>query len=461
MSEALGALRERLRGALSDAALRRLAAGSGWLVGSQLSTALVGLAQVALVSRLLGKEGYGSLVLIVAAAFTVRQILSLRVWEWTTTAIAAALEGRDAARGALALKAGLSTSLTIHALAFVGLAACAPWVDAELLKGQGTTAQVLFYATTFLASWVQEPCLSLLRASGHFRYLALQGVALALVRLALSGFALITWSSLEALIGAYVVFEFGAAAWLFAKATRVFRESFAAPVFAVRTPSVWRELLQQRRLLLVGGLQDTLKLVAGKADLLLLGYLTAPSTVGVYQAAHVFIESLNRLVWPVSIVLFSDAAKSAARGDGSALLGLVRRTSWLGAALAAPAALGLFWLGPLVVAYAYGPAYVESGRLLELLALAPVWFVALWMQPVFASIGRPEWNIEVVALALVAKLALMSWLVPRWGAAGLALSTVAYYAASVLLAPFYAWRVRRRVQAPAFEAAAPRPEVAS
>jgi O-antigen/teichoic acid export membrane protein len=452
---AASGLRQRLAHGFQDALGRRLLSGSSWMVAGQLGAALLGLVQVAILSRALGKEGYGSLVLISTAALTVRQLLSVRVWEWTTQDYTHALEHGDANRAAFAIKSGLMTSALVNALAFVLLWAASSLVERHFLKGLVEARLVIAFGGTFVGSFVYDTCFAVLRAAGLFRYLSLQGLLVALARVIVLGAAALSSHELERVVLAYVLFELGAGTWILLKTARVFTTRFGAPFWRLPTPSFVAALRQNKRLLFFGSLLDTLKLATARVDILLLGYLASPSAVAVYQAAYNFIDGLNRLTTPVSLVAFSELSRSAAHGDGAAFMQTVRRMCFWG--LGAGAILGptLFATAPLLVGVVYGSHFADSVPVLRTLAVTVLWFAVIWMQPAFASAGKAHWGLEVIGVSSVLKLGLLLWLVPLHGAFGLGLTNACYQLVPLALLPWYVARLRQRVLAPSFKHHAP------
>lgn len=446
---------QRLTRGFQDALGRRLLSGSSWMVAGQLGAALLGLVQVAILSRALGKDAYGGLVLISTAALTVRQLLSVRVWEWTTKDYTHALEHDDASRAAFVLKSGLMTSALVHGLAFLLLWAAAPLVERFFLKGQIDATLVIAFGGTFLGSFVHDTCFAVLRAAGLFRYLSLQGLVVALARVVVLGFAALSSHALARVVLAYVLFELAAGLWIFAKTSRVFASRFGTPFWRLTTPSFVAALRRNKRLLFFGSLLDTLKLATARLDILLLGYLGTPAAVAVYQAAYNFIDGLNRLTTPVSLVTFSELSRAAAHGDGPGFMQTVRRMSGWGLAAGAILTPTLFFGAPLLVEVVYGAAFADAVPVLRALAFTLLWFTVVWMQPAFASAGKAHWGLEVTGISIVVKLGLLLWLVPSYGAFGLGLGNAVYYLMPVALLPWYLVRLRQLVLAPSFKQNAP------
>jgi O-antigen/teichoic acid export membrane protein len=448
-------LERRFKRGFQDALAQRLLKNSSWMVGGQLGAAVLGMLQVALLSRTLGKDAYGGLVLISTAALTVRQLLSVRVWEWTTKDFTHALEHRDASRAAFVIKSGLMTSAIVNGLAFLLLAAVSPLVEVQFLKGHASAALVIAFGGTFVGSFAYDTCFAALRAAGLFRYLSLQGLVVALARVIVLGATAVTSHALGSVVYAYVAFELTAGVWILAKTSRVFTQLFGTPFWRLQTPSFLGALRHNKRLLLFGSMLDTLKLATARVDILLLGYLATPAAVAVYQAAYNFVDAINRLAAPVSLVTFSELSRSAAHGDGAAFMQTARRMSFWGLGAGAILVPTLFVGAPWFVGLVYGADFAESVPVLRALAVTLLWFTVIWMQPAFASAGKSHWGLQVTGVSITLKLVLLALLVPPFGAFGLGLTNAIYYLIPLALMPLYLARLKNLVMAPSFKQHAP------
>ena len=175
---------------------------------------------------------------------------------------------------------------------------------------------------------------------------------------------------------------------------RAARAAQAAP--GLRRPSLWQVARAHRSFPLLntphaflGALQDTLAiaLVAGSlgpaaagAWGLALRYLKAPATLvggAVSQALYPRLvhgaggSALGDAAGGTPVDTPADPATASPAQPGCTAAGraLVRRTMLLLAALAAPLVAALWWLGPVLFTWAFGPAWEAAGDLARALAL--------------------------------------------------------------------------------------------
>ncbi len=167
-----------------------------------------------------------------------------------------------------------------------------------------------------------------------------------------------------------------------------------------------------------------------RADVFLLGQLSARSEVGQYSAA----ASLSEAFYLLPIALMTAASPRLAeryRTDEAAFrrecLALVRYSSLAGFCVA----LTLTALAEPLVAVVYGDAYPRTAQILAVHAWS-TWmvFVSVASEPWYLQQGLQRAYLRKTMLAATANLLLNLWLIPRYGGVGAAIATVVSYALS-------------------------------
>jgi O-antigen/teichoic acid export membrane protein len=184
----------------------------------------------------------------------------------------------------------------------------------------------------------------------------------------------------------------------------------------------------------LGALQDTLAVALIAASL-------GPAAAGAWGLAMRYLKAPATLVGgAVSQALYPRLAPAAGAAAGCTAAGraLVLRTMGLLAVLAAPLVAGLWWVGPDLFAWAFGPDWVAAGELARALALyIGLHFVASPLGVVTMAWQAQAWALK---LALVGQavfvLALASGL--AWG--GL---RGAGWAVSGAMALYFGWYFSR------------------
>ena len=175
--------------------------------------------------------------------------------------------------------------------------------------------------------------------------------------------------------------------------------------------------------------------------ILLAGVLTGPREVGLFSAGFrlllAFIGALAILWWPLMPVLTREPPGAPVFRE------VLGSSAALVLALGVPVALALTLFPVEVLGALFGPAYAAG---------APALAIGAWVLPLYAltglleqtslALGRERLRAEVAWTTLGAMAALAFLLVPRLGAVGAALASVAGFALALAL---YAARLRGRI----------------
>jgi O-antigen/teichoic acid export membrane protein len=434
-----------------DVRLRRILRDSSLMLVATAASAVLGLAQVMLVTRLLGAEWYGKLALIMAISQSVRQFMGVRIWEWAMKEFAHAHTSKDPMYAAAVVRRGLVSSLIVNLLSFAIVVVGAPFAAGRFVHDPAMATLVVGYGVVLLVSWTYDTAFAVLRVVGHFRFLAMQQIGMSLLRIIVTGGSVVLWPRLEVTICSYIVVEIIASVWLSWVAARAFTSELGVSFWSLRRATAPRDV-HMARLVIIGSVMDTLKLAATRLDILVLGWFRAPVAVANYQAAWNFLDIAARVTQPITMVAFADLAKLGSTGEGKEIVRIVGKLSLLAFAVTLPACAALYLAAPLLCHLIYGAGYPDAPGLLQILAFSLMWLTGLWMLPSFVSIGKPTWGLEVVGIMTAIKVILLVVLTPTLGAKGVAIANLAYSLSVPLMLPLYFWRLRRWVLSPGFKA---------
>lgn len=190
---------------------------------------------------------------------------------------------------------------------------------------------------------------------------------------------------------------------------------------------------------LMGGLG----LVNSQTDIVMLGFLTRSSDVGLYRVASAGAALVPVVLMAVNPVIGPTVARLHALGDHEKLRRTVRTGALLAALGAAPALLIYVLLGHLILRGIFGTAYV--GAWLPLVILAGGQFVNAAMGPVGLVLnmsGHERDTTWVIAVSALLNVVLNGALIPYFGMTGAATATAI---SLVFWNVALAWRVRRRL----------------
>ncbi len=376
-------------------------------------------------ARALGVVGFGRFSFALAAV--------QYAWLIGDAALNSGYATRETARdrGATAGQAGLFWSARLSA----ALILTALYLAVTLLvPGEPATRRTLAAAAVYFLSYAAFPDWAL-RGLESFRWLALGNAVYA------AGLVTATLLLLPAHPDpALAVGLWGGGFALAALVTlpRLARQGVLRlrPSFSV---AAWRPHVRRSFLFSLGSIAA---IGYTQLPILLAGALTGPKEVGLFSAGFrlllAFIGALAILWWPLMPVLTREQPGSPAfrevLGDSAALV----------LALSVPVALAFTLFSAEVLAWLFGDGYVAG---------APALAIGAWVLPLYAltglleqtklALGGERRRAAVAWTTLGAMTALAFLLMPRLGAVGAALTSVAGFALALAL---YTARLRRRIR---------------
>ncbi|MBW8483997.1 oligosaccharide flippase family protein [Actinomadura parmotrematis] len=245
---------------------------------------------------------------------------------------------------------------------------------------------------------------------------------------------LLGWYGPGALVAGLVLADVAATAWI---AARLRRRGFFAG-WGRPDARLGRRIAAYGMRGQLGQLVDLLNL---RLDVAFLGAMAGPAVLGVYTVASKFAELVQLPGLAVNYVLYPDFAKEDRRTAGDRTARLILPALAVSAASAVPLALLTGTVLPLV----FGDAFDGARTPTYLLLVGLVTFgVSGLVMAYLYGVGRPGLTSLGQAAGLLVTVALDLALIPRFGATGAALASVASYYTTTLVLLLFFTRLRRR-----------------
>jgi len=419
--------------------IARIWANVAHLVGGKAMAGLVSLVYLVIVSRTLGSQGFGVLVLVNAYAVLIGSVVAFSGFHGVVRYGAIALERGDEAALARILRFMGVVELGCGMIAVLVAAALAPWVGPKLGWTAQETRFALYYSLAVLGT-VRATPQGLLQLAGRFDLVALHQIVSPIVRLI---GALIAWFAGAGVIGflaAWLIAALaeGTAMWLLA--IPAWRALLGG--HPLRGP--WRAAARENdgfaRFILSTNFDITLREVAPYAVPLTIGWMMGPAAAGLLALAQ---RATNVLQQPAVLLgqgSYAVLAGLAARGSSAALAHAVWRSvllTTIGAAFIL-AMLGL--LGGKLLVWIGGGSFAGGSLLLLLIALARgIMLSTSPLNAALTAVGRPDRSVAAALVANVALYPLLPVLLLWTGMAGAGWhALIQAVAAAALLAMFFA-----------------------
>jgi O-antigen/teichoic acid export membrane protein len=169
---------------------------------------------------------------------------------------------------------------------------------------------------------------------------------------------------------------------------------------------------------------DTLTLVYGRADAVMLGFMKGPIAVGLYQAAtnlvlnfNVLARSVNHAVYPRMSRAWHDARQKFGKLRDGSLQAL--------ALIAIPVTVGSLLLAPEIIRFLYGSKFDRAILAYRLLVIAiPVRMLGNTLSITLSAADRQTRRTVAVAIAAFCNIGLNLYFIPRWSYVGAAETTL-------------------------------------
>jgi O-antigen/teichoic acid export membrane protein len=426
-----------------DEELRALAVHTMWMWTATGSKILMGMAQVAIVTRSLGRETYGRLALVMSVTEFVTLILSMRVWEWVTKFFSDACEANSATEASAVVKLGYSLSALVNLSSVTIIIATAQLFAAWLYHDASLTKPIALYSLTLLATWANDTSTAVLRVFTRFRFLAVYGIFATIARLALIATPLLLGYRLTGLVLSFVASEALLAFAILAITSIELHRRFGMHWWRGSFSALAAKKRELRSMIAFAFGIDTVKSLAGQAGIMILGHYSDAGEVAFFRIAETFIDLVNRLAATLLQVGYTALARLAARRDVQALRRLVRRSTVVVFALVTPLCLAITLLSPWLVRMAAGSEFDGGVPVLRVFSWSLMWIVTYWPIALCMSVGRPGLAMEfVVITSLIRVIAILPGAL-RFGAVGVAWAETIYSASFVLGSFVYYARVKR------------------
>jgi O-antigen/teichoic acid export membrane protein len=395
----------------------RLARNTGWLAAGGVVTALLVVAQTALVARALGSASFGALALAVALAGLVLQFADFRTWEVVVRLVPPFLKGAVDDGGAPMIQALILVDLAAGLLGMTLTLSLALILAAFV--GGGASQSGLIRAYALAIPWIlvsSGTCGGVLRLTDRFRLLAIKSVVVSGSQLALVGAALWSHTGPAGVVWAFVITEFGHALVSLLILRSILRER-GAGLWPKDRLRVLGRLVVARPLLGQMWLSGTIKGLGSRLDVPLLGALTSPGTVANYKLAVDLAGVIAKLGNPVQQVILPEMVKLENQGSWARLRRLAVQSTLVLAVPIVPALAVITAASGRLVQLAAGAEYAGAGPVLALVSIGVgINTMLVWSRPLLVARMRVGAGNVISVVGAAIQLAIIAAFAGRWGA---------------------------------------------
>lgn len=378
------------------------------------------LAQVVLITHVLGLEQYGVLALALAFVALVNGFFDVQVGD-TAIAFATPEVQREPSRAAGIIQTAYLAELLTGVAAFIVVAALAPFVGSSLAGSQGPLLFFLF-GLTLLASTAESTSIAVLRLFGGFgtilrvivlrEVLRVAAVAAALATVGTLASVAVALVALETLVG--LLFLIAAGSAFSASSGQSLGRSSLAAARETRRPML--------RMMFHTNIVTYAKLVQSQAPTLFLGALRTPLDVGAFKVGMAVASAVAKPADPAWAAIMPRLSRLWAQGELGAIRRMLKQATLI-------AAVGIGFAGgavyvlrePLLRLVGGGDAATLASTVLTLGLLARAANgILFWNTPVLYSARRAGSAAKSYVAAAALLTPMLFVFIDRWGANGAA-----------------------------------------
>jgi O-antigen/teichoic acid export membrane protein len=397
--------------------LRRVVANASLLLGGRTVNALLGLAFMAIAGRALGAVELGVFVLIQAFAQFLGEVVKFQSWQTILHYGARPLgEGQvrtfqrvlrftvllDLASTLLGIAIGV-----VGALAFAGVLG---WSAKE------APAAALYMVS--IAFMVSATPLGLLRLFDRFDVLAWQAGLISLIRVVGGIVALAMGASMEGFLLAAAVATVGSWFYLAGSAMAELNRRGLLKDFSWRgpltegMPGAWRFAWNTN-------LATTLDVAFTHVATLIVGAMVGPSQAGFWRVGRQVADAMAKPAKLLTPALYPELARLRADNHHHAMWRLARNVGLLAGGVALVMLAISAFAGPTLLTLVMGKAFEPASNVMTWqVGAAVIGVFALPLEPMLISLGKPGAAVRVRLAVSAAFLAILPFLVTRFGLIG-------------------------------------------
>jgi len=183
------------------------------------------------------------------------------------------------------------------------------------------------------------------------------------------------------------------------------------------------QLPAMRKFIINNSLGNTLKSFIQQGDVLLLGILAGPVSVGLYSVAKKLAYSLLTITDPLVNSIYPQFSKLVAEEKITELKKMLRKISLISIVPAMAFLVGCYFFKTWIVIKVFGASYIDAAPPFFILLInAVVGALTFWVLPLVQSLGLVGIRLRTYAAMIIFGSALAYMLVPGWGASGMAMA---------------------------------------
>ncbi len=427
--------------------LKTLAKNSSWVLGGNLTRALFLFLKGVIVARALGVELFGTYNIIIAFAGLVHQLFSLPIGSTLIKYGSNYFADKEHNKLSAIIRASVVVSVCLAALSFVTIVLLTLLVYDVFLEDPDLETFVVAYALIAASIFIDGISNSVLRLFHRFKENSILVLVIAAIDFTIIASTVMIYKQ------NFIVFFIAVLTSKFigSAVLNIYTYRFLNTQLKARKVSVKILREESRRLFSYTAANSgsrMLKTLINNGDVLLLGALSGPVSVGFYNVAKKLAQSILIVIDPMTTTLFPQLSVLIAQRKMAEILSLIQRIVKI---LILPLLLFvslIFFMKEEIIQLAYGVEYLGAADAFLFLTInAALAALLFWNLPLILSLEMVKLRFYINAVALTIGAIIAYTLIPNMGATGASIGLLVANGLAVLVFSFSSFNKVKKLAA--------------
>lgn len=394
---------------------------------ANLTAAFVNFLYTVFISRLIGPENFGVLILSMTSIDFVMVFLSFNTYEAVIKYVLVYIDS-DESKAKTIILVGYLFDFTLAVTIFLIVFLLKGFIAKNIFHNIVIQDLICIYSFSLLVEWANGVSIGVAQIFKKYYFIGLFSVFSAIIRLIIP--ILLISFGLKGIVAGHVIASLVVTLISVTFSLKLIKNKFKI----CKIGNISKCFKEMSSFIFQNFFALTFRSLHRYLDVLILGYYKQPAEVSYYKIALSVGGILGLASSPVSQVSYPYLIKMQKESKKRISL-FVKKLTLILTGIIIPSALILTYLGKYMILFFYSNKYIYSIKVLPLIIFATgVTCIFSWTKPMILSIGKPEILIKVNFLMAVIIVATSLLFVPFYGFIGSALSySISYIIGNIFL----------------------------
>ncbi len=416
-----------------------------WLFIAKSTPSAANFLEVIILARVLGLELFGLLTLVLAYVRIVNSLLDFRVWESVVKYVGEFIEKNESDHALSMIKFSYIVDALTGLIAFLVSILLANIANDIFIKSPDGFELIFIFSFSLIIATVNSTSGALFRVFNKFKTIAFLKLLGSIFKLGSVLIALYFGYGIKGVLFAYVVASFfdfllsqivvhkilkerGLDSWLWARVGLLSDRMREIAWFLVNT-----------------SFNATLTIAnEGKVAVLILGYFFDSGAAGIYRVARSVIKVIGRVTDPLYEAIFPKLVSLSTLNLYGRLVEMIKFSVGSLLKFIVPILIITLLFTEQLIGLIFGEQYLTAANTMRILAVAALFTgLTFWLTPLLLAIGRPGLRTAVSTFKILAYVALLLVLVPKYSYLGAGITYLVVEFIHFLAAAYLAKRLNR------------------